>query len=158
MMDRPTEEEVGISEFLHPAVTGFTGRFKSRWQDFHVHEVDTTGVELHLSMLLTPGMVAAEIKKASGERREARAALGPSYNPEADVEAELNEALGSVAAGALIGFLRRQRPPTTRADRQEAAADAPSEEAAGQGSLEPPEPPPGFVDFDAKEIGDGSKE
>jgi len=64
-MDRPTEEEVGISEFLHPAVTGFTGRFKSRWQDFHVHEVDTTGVELHLSMLLTPGMVAAEIKKAS---------------------------------------------------------------------------------------------
>ena len=40
-------------------------------QDFHVHELDAQGTELHLSELITAGVVAAELRKGAAERREA---------------------------------------------------------------------------------------
>eukprot|EP00931_Biecheleriopsis_adriatica_P102317 TRINITY_DN77304_c0_g1_i1.p1 TRINITY_DN77304_c0_g1~~TRINITY_DN77304_c0_g1_i1.p1 ORF type:complete len:851 (-),score=214.62 TRINITY_DN77304_c0_g1_i1:47-2566(-) len=152
-MLRPTEEEAQICEYLSPGLTGFTGRFKSRWQDFHVHEVDAAGVELHLSELLTPGAVAAEMKKASAERREARAALGPSFALEAEVEVELQETLGKKVLGELVDFLRKQKPKGESSNNA-IVEDAAGEEGADSSIVEPP----GFVDFDTAAIGDGSKE
>mmetsp|Transcript_73711 Transcript_73711/g.194395 ORF Transcript_73711/g.194395 Transcript_73711/m.194395 type:complete len:98 (-) Transcript_73711:341-634(-) len=88
----PSEPEVGICEFLSPEVPGFSGRFKDRWNDFHVHEVDASGTVLHLSELITPGAVAAELKHAAEERREARSGLGPTFAFEEAAEAEFEAA------------------------------------------------------------------
>lgn len=142
MLTRPLEADVGIAAYIGPDVPGFTGRYKERWQDFHVNEVDLANVELHLSELITPGMVAAEQRQAAAERREARAALGPGYQPEPEVLQELEGALGTGPTSALVQFLQQQQPP-----------GAPVEEEAGKEEKAPP-----FVDVDSASIGDGSKE
>mmetsp|Transcript_133069 Transcript_133069/g.265513 ORF Transcript_133069/g.265513 Transcript_133069/m.265513 type:complete len:835 (-) Transcript_133069:445-2949(-) len=150
-LQRLTEDEVGILEFLQPCIGGFEGRVKERWQDFHVHEVDQAGVELKLAELLTPGAVAAELRHASAERREARAALGPSFAPDEHVKAELDTVLGPSFASDLIEFLRCQKPKGIG-----------SEQTSADPKVELPEQavsaPPAFLDIDAARVGDGSKE
>ena len=136
-----SEEEVGISQHLQPDVAGFLGQFKSRWQDFHVHEVDLAGVELHLSELITPGAVAAELKRDAEERREARNALGPDFSFETTCESAMEEALGPKHAQELLSFLRLQSPKQSVESTETPAAS-----------------PPGFLDLVAAEISDGSKE
>ncbi|CAJ1370254.1 unnamed protein product [Effrenium voratum] len=134
-MPHALEEEVGITEYLSPEVQGFSGNFKERWQDFHVYEVDQGGVELHLSELITPGAVAAELKKNAEERREARSALGASFTFEPDAAAELDAALGQGNAQELQSFLQKQTVAEASSDAGEGAAEAPA-----------------FVDFSSAEI------
>ncbi|CAK8999046.1 Multisubstrate pseudouridine synthase 7 (RNA pseudouridylate synthase 7) (RNA-uridine isomerase 7) [Durusdinium trenchii] len=140
------EEEVGISEHLGPGVPGFSGQFKSRWQDFHVHEVDLAGIELHLTELITPGAVAAELKKEAEERREARNALGPSFFFDSTTEAAVHDAIGQKYSQELLGFLQEQAPP-----KKETPPELPEE---------PPEKAErrDFLDLIAAEVKDGSKE
>lgn len=186
-MSRPTppsEPEVGITEFVAPSVPGFMGRFKDRWQDFHVHEVDAAGTVLHLSELITPGAVAAELRQAREARQDAFAALGPGFCFEGDAARELVEALGEAPAAQLLAFLRQQSSEAGAGRRRRAevaaalaasealAEPGPAAEAEGDegdeadGDVEPPaaeapaakEAPPGFVDFDSSAIGDGSKQ
>eukprot|EP00435_Cladocopium_sp_Y103_P073469 s33_g43.t2 len=133
------EEEVGISEHLCPDVPGFPGHFKTRWQDFHVHEVDLDGVELHLTELITPGAVAAELKRDAEERREARNSLGSNFVFETETETELEDAVGPTFSKELLGFLQQQAPRSS---------EIPAEVTA----------PPSYVDFNAADIKDGSKE
>eukprot|EP00929_Paragymnodinium_shiwhaense_P029463 TRINITY_DN16874_c0_g2_i1.p1 TRINITY_DN16874_c0_g2~~TRINITY_DN16874_c0_g2_i1.p1 ORF type:complete len:855 (-),score=275.82 TRINITY_DN16874_c0_g2_i1:177-2684(-) len=171
---RVSEPEVGITAHLNPDVPGFHGKFKEKWQDFHVHEVDSSGTELHLSELITPGLVSSELKAAATARKEALAALGPEFTPAAEVETQLQSALGDSATAKLIAFLRSQRPTTkpaaarsppaeageaaaqsAGASAQEAAGgSASSTAAAGPAAAEPPS----YVDLEADKLGDGSKE
>eukprot|EP00439_Symbiodinium_sp_Y106_P066328 s3576_g10.t2 len=147
----PREDEVGISEYLSPDVPGFSGIFKSLWQDFHVHEVDPHGVELHLSELISPGAVAAELKKAAEERREARSALGPDFAFEASAENDLREALGQSILEQLLGFLKKQQSQQTEMGQE-------PEEASKDGPPAAVVESPGYVDLSAEDISDGSKE
>eukprot|EP00434_Breviolum_minutum_P026291 symbB.v1.2.023234.t1/scaffold2111.1/size89052/7 len=143
------EVEVGISEHLCPDIAGFSGQFKARWQDFHVHEVDLDGEELHLTELITPGAVAAELKRDAEERREARNALGASFTFEAETQVELENAVGSTFSKELLGFLQKQSPGRDAKTKAETLETHPSEA---------PEEPPDYVDLVAAEIKDGSKE
>uniref|UniRef100_A0A7S0B4G5 TRUD domain-containing protein n=1 Tax=Pyrodinium bahamense TaxID=73915 RepID=A0A7S0B4G5_9DINO len=149
---RPAEADVGISEYLAPEILGFTGRFKERWQDFHVYEVDAGGTELHLAELLTPSAVAVELRHAAAKRRGELAALGPGFLPAPEAKVELEAALGAAAAAELVEFLRRQRPPGDPAE----LAD-PSQPFGGDSSSGELAPPP-FVDINASCLGDGSKD
>ncbi|CAE7786442.1 PUS7 [Symbiodinium sp. KB8] len=154
----PREDEVGISEYLSPDVPGFSGIFKSLWQDFHVHEVDPHGVELHLSELISPGAVAAELKKAAEERREARSALGPDFAFEASAENELREALGQRILEQLLGFLKKQQSQQTEMGQGPAAASKEGSPAVSAHEKAVVAEPPGYVDLSTEEISDGSKE
>lgn len=136
---RPSEAEAGIHEFLQPEVRGFSCRFKERWQDFHVHEVDLSGNVLRLSELVTPGAVAEEMRVLSMARREARAALGPAFDPEPEMEAELKEALGDASVAQLFAFLRQQRPCLGR-----------GKDVDGDLAASPRPDPPGFVDLESE--------
>ncbi|CAE7233273.1 PUS7 [Symbiodinium necroappetens] len=154
----PREDEVGISEYLSPDVPGFSGIFKSLWQDFHVHEVDPHGVELHLSELISPGAVAAELKKAAEERREARSALGPDFAFEASAANELREALGQRILEQLLGFLKKQQSQQTEMGQGPAAASKEGSPAVSADEKAVVAEPPGYVDLSTEEISDGSKE
>lgn len=48
------ENQVGITEFTNPDLPGFTGVLKSRFSDFHVNEIDSTGHVLQLNDLKVP--------------------------------------------------------------------------------------------------------
>eukprot|EP00930_Biecheleria_cincta_P055608 TRINITY_DN4191_c0_g2_i2.p1 TRINITY_DN4191_c0_g2~~TRINITY_DN4191_c0_g2_i2.p1 ORF type:complete len:811 (+),score=196.03 TRINITY_DN4191_c0_g2_i2:36-2468(+) len=139
-MSEEAEVAAGISEFLRPDVPGFYCRFKEKWQDFHVYEIaESPREELHLEELITPGAVIAEKKAATAARREARAALGATFQPEPAVATSITEALGSEFAEDLFAFLRKQRP-------------------AGEAVPEGSEEPPGYLDLDGAKLGDGSKD
>jgi len=48
------ENQVGITEFTNPDAPGFTGILKSRFSDFHVNEIDSSGKVLELNDLSVP--------------------------------------------------------------------------------------------------------
>ncbi|XP_037722158.1 pseudouridylate synthase 7 homolog [Drosophila subpulchrella] len=73
------ENQVGITEFTNPDAPGFTGILKSRFSDFHVNEIDSSGRVLELNDLSVPkvAIVAVAEKELDNWREELRAVIGP---------------------------------------------------------------------------------
>ncbi|KAI8040523.1 hypothetical protein M5D96_006466 [Drosophila gunungcola] len=73
------ENQVGITEFTNPEAPGFTGILKSRFSDFHVNEIDSTGKVLELNDLSVPkvAIVAVAEKELDNWRQELEAVIGP---------------------------------------------------------------------------------
>ena len=51
----PSEEELGISEFISAGCPGFSGLIKERFSDFNVYEIDKDGRVVHLDNRDIPG-------------------------------------------------------------------------------------------------------
>lgn len=73
------EIEVGISEFVTPENTGFSGILKKRYTDFLVNEILPSGEVLHLRSVATP---SAENKPASDSAQE------PTESKQTETKAE----------------------------------------------------------------------
>ncbi|XP_016992499.2 pseudouridylate synthase 7 homolog [Drosophila takahashii] len=73
------ENQVGITEFTNPDAPGFTGILKSRFSDFHVNEIDSSGKVLELNDLSVPkvAIVAVAEKELDNWRQELEAVIGP---------------------------------------------------------------------------------
>ncbi|XP_017129477.1 pseudouridylate synthase 7 homolog [Drosophila elegans] len=98
------ENQVGITEFTNPEAPGFTGILKSRFSDFHVNEIDSTGKVLELNDLSVPkvAIVAVAEKELDNWRQELEAVIGPEvwkdianlaeakYDPKLDQKVEID--------------------------------------------------------------------
>jgi len=99
---------VGITEFFGPCCSGFRCSFKSKYQDFHVHEVDTTGSEIRMSEVLTKVAVATELREEKVSEDAALDVLGPSFEFCDDAMAHL-KALPAEDLEALKTFMKHSR-------------------------------------------------
>ncbi|XP_017042611.1 pseudouridylate synthase 7 homolog [Drosophila ficusphila] len=73
------ENQVGITEFTNPEALGFTGILKSRFSDFHVNEIDSSGKVLELNDLSVPkvAVVAVPDQELDNWRQELESVIGP---------------------------------------------------------------------------------